>query len=299
MSPEQKGPDPKTPQTAMSGRESVFDRRLREYRNTGGFAKPQRKALQFIKNPSAEFETPSLDSRLHAKRSESEEYTEIERMAFVDESSGLLNSRTIMGKIATEMRRSARYKHSFSVLMIELDGLSHADSMTPLAVEMTFSNFCKIINKNIREVDIIGRFDQTSLLVICPETSLREAIIEAERLQNMVAHTHFKQNGNHSSMTASFGIASFPEHGNAAVDMLGAVMEATQQAVASGGNAICTAKVEPIKAAEKLTFASEEDFSPSTELNFAAEPSKPIEDMSPDTSKAIAFPTADVAPFVP
>jgi hypothetical protein len=136
-------------------------------------------------------------------------------------------------------------------------------------------------------------------LVICPETNLREAIIEAERLQHTVAHTHFKQNGNHNSMTASFGIASFPEHGNAAVDMLGAVMEATQQAVASGGNAICTAKVEPVKPAEKLSFASEEDFSPSTELNFAAEPSKPVEDMSPDTGKTIVFPTADVAPFVP
>ena len=61
MSPEQKGSDPKNSLTGTSGRESAFDRRLREFRNTGSFAKPQRKALQFIKNPTADFEMPSMD----------------------------------------------------------------------------------------------------------------------------------------------------------------------------------------------------------------------------------------------
>lgn len=299
MSPEQNGTDPKTLQTGISGRESVFDRQLREYRNTGGFAKPQRKTLQFIKNPTAEFNTPSMDSKFHACSSENEKFTEIERQAFMDESSGLLNSRTIMGKVAIEMRRQARYNHNFSILILELDGFANLDSMTPLAVELISLNFCKIVSRNVREADLVGRFDRASVLVICPETNLSEAIIEANRLRHVISMAHPNLVGYHNAMTTSVGIASYPEHGNAAVDMLGAAMKAAQQAVAAGGNTVCAAAVDAFKAGQKLE-ALEEDFSPSTRTEM--EDDGPAEDMSPgaDTSSTeiLAFPAAAVSPVI-
>jgi diguanylate cyclase (GGDEF)-like protein len=298
MSPEQKGHDPKTPLTGMSGRESVFDRRLHEYRNTGGFAKPKRNTLEYLKKPTAEFETPSLDSKLHARAIETEEYTETERLLFVDESSGLLNSRTMMSKLAAELRRSARYKHNFSIFVMELDGLTTMHAATPLAVEMIFLSFCKVLTKNIREADIVGRFDLSSVMVICPETDLNEAVTEAYRLRDVVCETRFKQLGYQQNLSVSVGVACYGEHGKVAADLLGSAMEAAQQAVANGGNIVCTAKAAVTTDRQPILVAPTEDFSPTPQK---ARKDEEVQDMSPTADKPSVegvFPTVNVSPVI-
>lgn len=279
--------DAKTPLTAISGRESVFDKRLREFRNTGSFQKPQPKSLLFAKKQAADFETPSMDSKLRPKSSDNEEITEIEKLAFYDEASGLLNTRTTLGKLAQEIRRSGRYKHSFALFIVELDGYANEDGLTPLAKEMLFADFCKVMRKNVREVDIIGRFDEPSVLVICPETNLGDAIIEAERLKSTIASTHFKRVSSHAAMTVSIGISCYPEHGTTPVEILGCALEAAQQAVSYGGNAIAAAKAEAQVTEEIKPLV---DFSPELDAT------PPQVDMSPTTT--VSNDMAFVAPEV-
>lgn len=261
MTAEGKNPDTKTPLTGFSGRESAFDEKLRQLRTTGQFQKPDRKTLQYFQKNSSEFDTPSLDSKLNTKIEDDGEFTETERLAFVDEASGLLNSRTILGKMALEMRRSARYKHNFSLLVLELDRYGQMDSLTPLAVEMVFGAFCKLVSKNIREVDKVGRFDEQSLLIVCPETDPAEAGIEAERLRHVISTNTFKQIGQHFSVSVSIGIASFPGHGTRPLEMLAVGLEAAQQAVALGGNRVYIAKPDALETANASADA-EQDFSP-------------------------------------
>ena len=239
MSPDQKSPDPKTPVTGISGKESVFDKKLREFRNTGQFQKPDRKALEYIKKPSAEFQTPAKDSKLHDYSDD--EFTETERMAFIDESTGFFNSRTILGKLANEVRRAARYRRKLSLLIVELDGHSDKEHLTQLAKEMLFNSFCKTLRTNVREVDILGRFDESTLMIVCPETSLIDAISEAERLKYIISASHFKPVGHLVSATISVGVASYPEYGGAAIEILGAALDASRDAVVAGGNQVCVA----------------------------------------------------------
>lgn len=303
MSSDQKPNDCKTPLTGMSGRESVFDKRLREFRNTGTFETPIRANAQFVNKKQTEFDTPSMDSKLRAKETANEEFTEIERLAFIDEHSGLLNTRTILGKLALEMRRSARYRHSFSVLMLELDGFSTMEHLNALASDMLFSTFCTTLNKNSREVDMIGRFDQSSVLIVCPETTLSEAITEAERLRHQIANVHFKKTSQAVNMTVSIGIASYPEHGNVPMELLGAALEAAQKAVALGGNNVCSAKAESSRVEKKVftaTLSTEEDFSPAKETKTQREADEKV-DMSPakeSKSSEMVFPVADVSPII-
>ncbi|MBX9724231.1 MAG: GGDEF domain-containing protein, partial [Candidatus Obscuribacterales bacterium] len=233
-------------------------------------------------------------------------YTETERLAFIDQSSGLLNTRTMLGKLAKEAKRASRYKNPFSVLIIELDGYNNSEesSLTRLGAEVIFSSFAKIIKQNIRDVDIVGRFDEPSLMLICPETNLSEAVEEAGRLRHVVAGAHFKNVGHHVNMTVSIGIASFPDNGSAPVMILGAALEAAQQAVSLGGNTVCTAAIdasvtttEPTKPVEpKMPIEQPEDFSPA----FDAAVDTPAEDMSPSkpASTEIVFPTADITPII-
>lgn len=276
--------DPKTPRTGISGRESVFDKRLNELRTTGQFAKPNRAALQYVKRPNAEFEHPSMDSRLsHAPAND--DVTEIERLVFFDPKSSLYNMRTILSKLAIEWRRSRRYKHPFSAIIIELDNMEKLEDLAPLACDTVFQSFCKLVSKNIREVDVVGRIGDSRLLVICPETSSGEGAIEAERLKHIIASARFTQVGLNIGVTCSFGVASYPEHADSPEDLFCAALDAIDAAVASGGNRVTVADF-PSKEAEPT-----EDFSPEPTPQQVL-PKKP--EMAPD----LAFPVVDVSTVV-
>lgn len=287
MSPDQKSPDPKTPLTGISGKESVFDKKLREFRNTGQFQKPDRKTLEYIKKPSAEFQTPAKDSQLH-NYSNDEEFTETERMAFIDEATGFFNSRTILTKLANEIRRSARYRRKLSTLIIELDGHADKEHLTPFAKDMLFNSFCKTLRKNVRDVDILGRFDESTLMIVCPETSLIDAISEAERLKHVIAASHFKPVGHLISATISVGISSYPEHGGSPIEVLGAALDASRKAITDGGNQVCVAE----SSAQIKDMTASQDFSPVPDKDDKAE----FELKAPEFAehqKNIALPIAD------
>ncbi len=140
-------------------------------------------------------------------------------------------------------------------------------------------------------------------MLICPETNLSEALEEAGRLRQLIAGAHFKNIGHHSSMTVSIGVASFPDYGSAPVLILGAALEAAQQAVAQGGNTVCTAAIDTSVTTEDASKSLEpkrpvektEDFSPA----FDAAVEKPAEDMSPSKkSTEVVFPAADVSTII-
>jgi hypothetical protein len=123
---------------------------------------------------------------------------------------------------------------------------------------------------------MVGRFDKTSLLIVCPETTLGEAAIKAQRLTHKIAGTHLKQLGHHKPLTVSIGISAYPDHGNAPVDLLGAAMEAAQNAVASGGNCVCLSQASAVT----------QDFSPPRET--ITPPSPPTE-----AQTNLGFPSAN------
>ena len=271
-------PGPTNPKTGISGRESVFDKRLQELRSTGQMAKPNRKALSFIKKPTAEFEIPSMDSKIAPVVCD-EGTTEIERLAFIDPKSQLLNMRSILVKLATEWRRARRYKHPFSVMIIELDNAELLENLTPLAADSVFQSFCKMLNQNIREVDKIGSLGDNRLFLICPETTTGEAVTEAERLKYLVSHSRFTQVGHHLNLTASIGIASYPESADAPEDIFVAALDAIDAISETGGDKIhCAAPSDG--------DVGVEDFSPVIDASPDNLPKKP--EMAPDHS----FPTA-------
>jgi len=287
MSPDQKSPDPKTPLTGISGKESVFDKKLRELRTTGQFEKPNRKTLEYIKKPSAEFQIPSTDSKLHSYDTD-EEFTEIERMAFIDEASGFYNSRTILTKLANELRRAARYHRKFSLMIIELDGLSEKEHLSQIARDMLFSSFCKTLKKNVREVDILGRFDENCLMIVCPETTLMDGIFEAERLRQVIAASHFKPVGHLVSATVSIGLASYPDHGGAPIEVLAAALDASIKAIEFGGNQVSVAEVS----GNKVQDDGDQDFTPVKDEKAEFELKSPE---FAEHQSALALPPADVS----
>jgi len=70
-----------------------------------------------------------------------------------------------------------------------------------------------VIRNTVREIDVVSRFGGDEFTVILPQTGPEGAQIIAERMRAKVQDTVFLETfGIRVRITASFGIASFPEH---------------------------------------------------------------------------------------
>jgi diguanylate cyclase (GGDEF)-like protein len=90
-----------------------------------------------------------------------------------------------------EMFRAKRYKHSLSVVMLDVDDLQTTTADSPVDLtEEVFVIIAKIIKKTIRIVDILSYYAENRFLIILPNTNKREAAELSERIrQNICERT--------------------------------------------------------------------------------------------------------------
>jgi diguanylate cyclase (GGDEF)-like protein len=92
-------------------------------------------------------------------------------------------------------------------------------------------------------VDILARYGGDEFVVILPETTVRTACMVAERLrQSIRTHVFLKELGIHKQLTASIGVAGFPEHAETKQDLIRKADEAMYRAKAGGRDRIAVAE---------------------------------------------------------
>lgn len=95
--------------------------------------------------------------------------------------------------------------------------------------------FSEILKLSIRNVDFIGRWGGEEFLIICPETSLNNAEILAERLRIKVEEYNFDVVFH---KTASFGLASLKEEDKNINDLIKRADDSLYLAKRKGRNRI-------------------------------------------------------------
>jgi diguanylate cyclase (GGDEF)-like protein len=95
------------------------------------------------------------------------------------------------------------------------------------------------VNAGIREhVDMCARFGGEELAIILPQTSLLGAVETAERLRSAVEQTSSLVAGRKIQVTASFGVASYPESTRTNDQLFAAADRALYEAKAAGRNCV-------------------------------------------------------------
>ena len=101
----------------------------------------------------------------------------------VDPLTGLLNEKTVMQKVASEVSRSRRYRNPLSLLMIHITdalGADHAFELTP--TEAPLRRIGRLLTDRLRWVYIVWRWGHGDILLVLPETNLHGATHLAEKL---------------------------------------------------------------------------------------------------------------------
>jgi diguanylate cyclase (GGDEF)-like protein len=167
-------------------------------------------------------------------------FKKLEDLSVTDDLTKLYNSRYLDHFLQQEVKRSRRYGFSVSLMFLDLDGFKSVnDRHGHLAGSRTLTEVGKVIRSIVRETDIVSRYGGDEFTVVLPQTGAEGARIIAERVREALAeHVFLDAMGLSVRVTASIGIASFPDHGDTREDLIGHADQAMYRVKERGKNGI-------------------------------------------------------------
>ena len=137
-----------------------------------------------------------------------------EQLTITDDLTRLFNSRYLNLYIGREIKRCKRHGIPLSVIFLDLDGFKSVnDAHGHLAGSRTLTEVGRILVEAVRESDILARYGGDEFVVVLPETPPSGALVIAERIRKAIeSHVFLKDAGLEARISASFGIASYPDH---------------------------------------------------------------------------------------
>jgi diguanylate cyclase (GGDEF)-like protein len=165
-------------------------------------------------------------------------------LAVTDALTGVFNHRFFQEGLNVEILRAARYKHSLSLIIFDIDGFkNYNDRYGHLEGDRVLKNVAQEIRKNVRQVDIICRYGGDEFVVILPSTHTKGAKFVAEKVRNSVSTLDLLNVENHKviRVTLSGGVAEFKE-GMSKEQLINLADRALYSAKSEGKNKICVSE---------------------------------------------------------
>jgi diguanylate cyclase (GGDEF)-like protein len=191
-------------------------------------------AMDFLSNVERRYENPKIV--------EMDEFEETERSARTDALTGLSNRRVFHEILDAEIRRSRRYRWPVTVMMLDLDHFKDVnDSYGHMLGDLVLERVGGIVRHAVRDADAACRFGGEELAVVLPETAREGGYAVAERIRRRVEQSFSGRpiDGHDISMTVSVGLATFPDDGLHADELVARADEALYGAKHRGRNRVC------------------------------------------------------------
>ncbi len=106
-----------------------------------------------------------------------------------------------------------RYKRNYSLIMFDLDKFKDVnDTYGHDAGDAILVAFAKILKKECRTVDVVGRFGGEEFLALLSETDTKGGVAFAEKVRKKVEKSRFMYKKNRIGITVSSGVSEREKH---------------------------------------------------------------------------------------
>jgi diguanylate cyclase (GGDEF)-like protein len=164
----------------------------------------------------------------------------LRRQALRDPLTGMYNRRYLDDTLERELLRAKRKNTTISIIMVDIDWFkSINDSFGHEAGDTVLTVVAKSLKNGVRGEDVVCRYGGEEFILVLPEASASSALERAEQLRQRIAQLEIEHEGRTlQKITASFGIASFPDHGQALEEVIKAADAAMYRAKLGGRNRV-------------------------------------------------------------
>ena len=135
--------------------------------------------------------------------------TQIKRLAARDTLTGTLNRRALMERMTACMAVFHRHGHPLSCALLDLDHFKAInDQYGHEAGDAALVHATRLVVRQLRATDSLGRYGGEEFVLVLPETSLTDAYPVVERIRASLQTTPFVFRGTQIPLSASFGVAA-------------------------------------------------------------------------------------------
>ena len=132
----------------------------------------------------------------------------LKELVDIDDLTGLFNMRSVYQKIEQELERCRRFSRHCCVVMMDMDYFKSVnDGHDHLFGSFVLGEVGKIIQENIRNIDLAARYGGDEFLIVLTETNKEGALVFCERLRASIEAQVFKNDKDEIRLTSSIGFA--------------------------------------------------------------------------------------------
>jgi diguanylate cyclase (GGDEF)-like protein/PAS domain S-box-containing protein len=167
----------------------------------------------------------------------------LRNQAVRDPLTGLFNRGYLDETLTREIARVVRTSLPLSLVMLDLDHFKRLnDTFGHPAGDDVLRQCARLLMNSVRRDDVACRYGGEELVLILPDMDVERAVERAEHLRAAIGQLAITAGGRSvGAVTASFGVAGFPVHGEGGLALLAAADAALYQAKTRGRDRVVVA----------------------------------------------------------
>ncbi|HEY2031809.1 MAG TPA: sensor domain-containing diguanylate cyclase [Myxococcales bacterium] len=186
-------------------------------------------------------------------------FHKVQELTVLDDHTGLFNSRHMKRQLENEVVRATRFGHPVSLIFFDLDHFKRVnDTLGHPAGSQVLHEVGALLLRTLRSTDVPVRYGGDEFVILMPETSKDQAVLAAKRICSEIGSEPFLRGDQRGPvhLTASIGIAAFPDDARDPENLLRKADEAMYRVKAAGRAGVQPAEPPPLADARNQSLTS-------------------------------------------